>query len=300
MLTGVSKRKKKVSMPEDISNRMRTLRRAMDLSQEEFAQQLGVSRNYVSMIEGGREPSANIIKLVELLESKHLGQAPNGPRTLMRQARLQKGLSFADLARITRFRADVLQAIEEGTGQAPEKAMDAICQALALDKEHMMAGQDENIIRDAMIGTYGAKPDFEIVGGGKVKYVPLISMAQAGVVGATAFTDEAYTREGVLAFNVKDPKAFGVMIKGDSMEKKYPEGSVAIVYPTHRPKPGRPVIARLKDESGGGVVFKYFNPSDGGKRVTLTSENFNVHPEANYGIEEFEWIYPVANVVIDV
>jgi transcriptional regulator with XRE-family HTH domain len=300
MLTRVSKRKKNVSMSAEISNRVRKLRGAMHLSQEEFAHQLGVSRNYVSMIEGGREPSANIVKLIELLESKHLGKAPDGPRTMMRQARLKKGLSFSELAKITRFRADVLQAIEEGTGQAPEKAIEAISEALGLDKAELMAGQDESIVRDALIGTYGAKPDFEVVGGGRVKYVPLLSMAQAGVLGATAFTDEAYDRSGVIAFDVKDPKAFGLRITGDSMEKRYPAGSVAIVYPSHKPRPGRPVIARLKEESGGGVLFKYYNPTEGGRRVTLTSENYQIHPEANYGIEEFEWIYPVANVVIEV
>lgn len=44
---------------------MSTLRGRLGLTQEEFAQRLGISRNYVSMLEKGREPSESLRLLVE-------------------------------------------------------------------------------------------------------------------------------------------------------------------------------------------------------------------------------------------
>lgn len=51
------------------SERVSSLRGRLGLSQEAFAKRLGVSRNYVSMIEQGREPSASLKRLIETLET---------------------------------------------------------------------------------------------------------------------------------------------------------------------------------------------------------------------------------------
>lgn len=45
----------------------------MGLSQDKFAQQLGVSRNYVSMLETGRQPSQALLNLIERLEEEQAG-----------------------------------------------------------------------------------------------------------------------------------------------------------------------------------------------------------------------------------
>lgn len=55
-------------MGEDFSKRVIRLRNTLGLNQAAFGDLLGVSRNYVSMIETGRKPSRHLIKAVENLE----------------------------------------------------------------------------------------------------------------------------------------------------------------------------------------------------------------------------------------
>jgi len=67
-----------VSKKENFSHRVKNLRVALGLNQEAFATRLGVSRNYVSMIEGGREPSEALIKYFETIERETFGDASGG------------------------------------------------------------------------------------------------------------------------------------------------------------------------------------------------------------------------------
>jgi transcriptional regulator with XRE-family HTH domain len=62
-----------VSKKENFSHRVKNLRVALGLNQEAFANRLGVSRNYISMIEGGRAPSEALIKYFETIEREHFG-----------------------------------------------------------------------------------------------------------------------------------------------------------------------------------------------------------------------------------
>lgn len=50
--------------------RVRKLRRELGLTQEQFADIVGVSRNYIGMIENGREPSDTFMLLVSSIEEK--------------------------------------------------------------------------------------------------------------------------------------------------------------------------------------------------------------------------------------
>lgn len=220
----------------------------------------------------------------------------NTPCAAMKKARLAKGLSFVDLAKLTRYKADVLQAIEDGRGKASERMIEAICKALGLEKAQLMHGADEMIVRDPMRGTYGATPDIDTTPGvGRPRYVPLISMAQAGTLSESAFTDGAYEYEGTIAFDVKDNRAFSVKIVGDSMSPVFTEGDVAIIYPSWTPRNGDHVIARLTDKAGGDVMFKLYSTKDSGRRVVLTSYNPAYAP-VDFAPDEFTWLYPVVSV----
>lgn len=216
------------------------------------------------------------------------------PLDTMRAARLKAGLTFGQLAKITRYRSDVLQAIEEGRGKASERMIEAVCGALGLEKSLLMG--DQIAEANGVSGTYGAKPDVVTVGDvGPPRYVPLISMAQAGTMGPAAFTDGAYQYDGTLMFDVRDNRAFGVRISGDSMAPVYSAGDIAVVYPSSTPRSGDLVIARLADHAGGDVLFKLYTPRDGGHRVALTSYN-PAYPPAEFSRQDLLWIYPVVAV----
>jgi PAS domain S-box-containing protein len=57
-----------VASTGDFANRVRAYRECEGISQEELAKRLGMSRNYVSMIEGGRDPSDQVVRHFELLQ----------------------------------------------------------------------------------------------------------------------------------------------------------------------------------------------------------------------------------------
>lgn len=216
------------------------------------------------------------------------------PQEAMRTARIARGLTFKDLAKLTRYRADVLQAIEEGNGKASEKMIEAIARELQLSKEALMSGQHGEA--NGIHGTYGSKPN--VVGLGDVgtpRYVPLISMAQAGQMSGHAFTDGGYDYEATVVFDPKDTRAFGVRIAGESMQPVFSAGDIAIVYPSQSPRSGDHVIARLTDEAGGDVLFKIYTARDGGQRLILSSHN-PAFPPMELGRSQLLWIYPVVSV----
>jgi len=212
----------------------------------------------------------------------------------MRRARVNRRWSFADLAEATGYKADVLQAIEDGRGKASEKMIEAICRALHLEKDDLMGGQVAEA--NGTSGTYGAKPNIDSHGAGVPRYIPLISMAQAGSMAANAFDDGGYEYEGTLAFDVRDNKAFGVTILGDSMAPVFGPGDVAIVYPQSQPRSGDHVVARLNETIGDSVLFKIFTPKDAGERVILSSYN-PAYPPLELTRREITWIYPVDSVM---
>jgi phage repressor protein C with HTH and peptisase S24 domain len=62
----------------NFSGRFKALRKRLGLSQAEFAEKLGISRNYVGMIEGGHEPSDTLMRLVTMLETQRDAAAAEG------------------------------------------------------------------------------------------------------------------------------------------------------------------------------------------------------------------------------
>jgi phage repressor protein C with HTH and peptisase S24 domain len=73
---------------------------------------------------------------------------------------------------------------------------------------------------------------------------------------------------------------------------------VVLVYPSYRPRNGGRVVARLKDDFGGDVMFKLYNSNDGGKTITLTSYN-PAHEPLIFTIDQFAWIAPVASATTE-
>lgn len=223
--------------------------------------------------------------------------AERSPRNLLRTARERAGLSYAQLARRTGYSAAVLEAIEEGSGRASERMIEAVVRELpGLSKEELMQGSDEPLIltEGGLEGTYGAKPRIDVPEGMQVRYVPLLSWAQAGTLDA-GHLDEGYEYKGVAAFNVSDRRAFAVEIKGESMQPKIPEGARAVVCPSVAPKAGDTVIARTIH---GDVLCKLYQPKNGGTIVVLSSWN-PAFPPVEIAREEIAWLYPVKQITQD-
>lgn len=274
------------------------LRHKLRLTQAELAERLGVSRNYVSMMEGGRPPSRSLVLLIEDLEDEATkgGKSVSDARTTMRKAREAKGWTIRDLSKATGYAVGVLQAIEEANGRASEKMIHAISTALGVPVEDLMQGSDAPKIIDetGRTGTMGAIPNLQVPPGTTARIIPHLSFAQAGKLEA-CWEDGGYEYEGRVALNVKDPKAFTVEIRGDSMEDKISPGDTIMVYPSKEPRNGSVVLARLTDDAGGDVFCKLYTAKNQGKEVLLTSFN-PAYPPMEYRREDFRFIYPVVEV----
>lgn len=65
-----------MSKPENTAARVKHLRTKLHASQEEFAARLGFSRNYISMIEKGREPGSSFLLALEAFEKNKENTLP--------------------------------------------------------------------------------------------------------------------------------------------------------------------------------------------------------------------------------
>src|SRR5438045_2555163 len=71
-----------MSGKQNISERVRILRARRNWTQQELADAVGYDRNYISMVEGGREPGPKFEKQLALLESSPIGETLTSERAL--------------------------------------------------------------------------------------------------------------------------------------------------------------------------------------------------------------------------
>lgn len=253
-----------------------------------------MSRNYVSMLENGRNPSEQLKMLFERLEGDESPEpATGGPRGKLQAALRSAGMTSAQLARRIGYEAGPVQAIVEGGARISEKMAEAIASVLPLTIEELLGGSDSPRLIDptGTYGTIGSRPLVDdpsgLVG---IRTIPLLSWAEAGTM--ADYSDEAFGGEAIPAFNVSDRKAFALAIRGKSMQPEISEGDIVVVCPSWTPRHGDTVIARTV---GGDVMCKIYQPSKGGQMIILSSHN-PAFPPFEIPQSEIAWIYPVKSV----
>ncbi len=304
---------------EKISDRVKSVMKQYGLNQSQVARQLRINSSYVSrLIKGERTNlSGPLLERLDVLEKRgpdaqsqfqsqprspfkyprniHRDSFPRSSRSRLEHCRIMAGYTRQALADAIGSTVGHIQALEEGSARISERmAADLTAAIPSLTLEDLLTGSDHPSTIGEEIGGIGRKPGIVTPPDVVARYVPLISWAQCGHL--TDFED-IFDYEGYVAFNVRDSKAFAVTLKGDSMEPRYREGDVAILYPSRKPQTGNLVIAKIRDE---GVVFKRFQIiSRQPARFRFISDNPNYEP-IERSEEEIEWIYPVANVVNNV
>jgi len=223
-----------------------------------------------------------------------VGHQISGARSKLKIARDRAGYTQAQFAKKIGYQIGVLQSIEDGSGRASEKMIDAILKVLpTLEKSDLAEGSDSprTFSELGTSATFGSKPNIRLPEGVRARYVPHLSWAQAGALDA-GFVDDAYDYTGILSIDVNDARAFGVEIRGNSMEPRIAEGDNAIVCPTWTPRAGDTVICRTVH---GDVMCKIYQPKKGGEIVVLSSYN-PAYPPMELKREEIAWIYPVGQI----
>ena len=277
-----------MSNSADFSNRVREYRGREGINQAEFAKRMGISRNYVSMVESGRKPSAQVVRHFELLEGPSqerpaASEFATDPRGMLKRRREELGMTRSELAQRARYRAVYISDVEEGRARPNEKFLRKVCKILGLPLEELMAGSDQPPLAGEGI-TFGATPRIKLTAGLDARTIPLISMAQAGELRSY---EDIYDYEGVVDYAPKGAKTFAVKIRGDSMSPRFPDGTIAIVEPDREVRSEKLVIARLRE---GSVLFKHLQIQ--GDDFRLISLN-PVFPPITVPRSEMEWIYRV-------
>lgn len=266
------------------------------MSQEQFAKALGYSRNYISMIEGGRPPGDGFEKALETFlqtqgfESEQQRSLSGGsPREKLKAALATRKLTSAQLAKLIRYDAGVIEHVINGTGRASEKMIEAIVRELPeLTQEDLMGGSDSPLViaEDGMSGTYGAKSSIQLPPGMRGHMVPLVSMAQAGGWDA-GHSDDGWSGESVFAMNVDDRRAFAIRVSGNSMEPDIREGDVVICSPREQLSQGCCAVVRTRSEQ---AFIKFWRTK--GETVVLESANPDYKP-LNFPLAEIAGAWPV-------
>lgn len=276
-----------------IGQRVHALRKKLGITQSELSKRMGFVRNYISLVENGRNPSHRFVRALELLEhAPSHSDYPSGgrddpfaatPRGRIKARREELNLSLDELAKLTGYQKSTLRNVEEGHTRASESLLRLLSTHLDLPLDELMGGSDYPHLAGAG-RTFGARANIDTEPGVTARVIPLLSWAQAGT---TQAWDDVYEHEGFIGFNVRDPKAVAVQIRGDSMAPQFPQGTIAIVYPTWEAKTGDLVIARLND---GTVMFKRLHVD--GDHYTFISLN-PIYPPLTVEKSRVEKLLPV-------
>jgi transcriptional regulator with XRE-family HTH domain len=277
-----------------IGQRVKALREKLGLTQTELSERMGFSRNYISIVEGGHEPSRKFVQALELIEQApvHISeQTPiirdephaGTPRGRIKARRQEMGYTLDQMAELTGYQKSTLRNVEEGHTRASEGLLKRLAFHLDLPLDELMGGSDYPHLTGAG-RTFGAQANIATEPGVTARVIPKLSWAQAGT---TEAWEDVYEHEGFIGFNLRDSKAIAVEIRGDSMAPQFPQGTIAIVYPTWEAKTGDLVIARLND---GTVMFKRLHVD--GDRYTFISLN-PIYPPLTVEKSKIEKILPV-------
>jgi SOS-response transcriptional repressor LexA len=124
-----------------------------------------------------------------------------------------------------------------------------------------------------------------------LRNLPVLSWAQAGH--ATDYGEIPADWDEVVPSDVGDERAFGVRLRGDSMEPRFSDGDIAILLPSIPPSNGNVVVANLKNE---GVLCKIMHVQLDKNVITLSSYN-PAYPPMERHRDEFNWMFPVSSIV---
>jgi repressor LexA len=248
---------------------IRKRRKDKDLTQDQVAAKVGISKPYLSNIETGRVKNPPTDRVIRGLE-RALAFAPGELRHLSDMARTP-----SDVARE-----------HELLGAEVDKLRSILKKLLAPGGRKGLGGVD--------LDAY-AKGTPEGAGASMVAAGPAVPIINKVVAGYPAnFTDLDYppsvAEEYVRCPDLHDSQAFGARVVGDSMEPIYHEGDIVIYTPNTPARPGDDCFVRFAED--GGTTFKRFYQDEEG---TIRLQPLNSkYPAQTYPRESITGLWPAA------
>lgn len=201
-----------------------------------------------------------------------------GPRAALRAARLAKGLTIPQLAKLVRRDAAYLSSLEDGTAPISENTAEILARELSISKEELLGGSDQPPIHDVtgVVATYGALVKMQLPPGVKGRYVPLLSYGEAGPLDAD-HSDAFYSHEGVMAMDVDDRSAFAIKVHGKSMEDALFDGDYVVCSPRARLELRQAAVIKTRS---GQILIKFWDRegANTNAKVVLRSKNPDYQP----------------------
>jgi phage repressor protein C with HTH and peptisase S24 domain len=137
-------------------------------------------------------------------------------------------------------------------------------------------------------------PMFSRSGFGGAKPVPVVGLAIANPTDDGYFDDQQFpvgAGEGYIRWPTKDPNAYAVQVRGDSMSPRIRHGEYVVVEPNTAITPGEDVVVRARN--GRKMVKRLLYQR--GNEVSLGSINER-HPTLTISLEEIESIHFVGGI----
>jgi SOS-response transcriptional repressor LexA len=257
---------------------------------EKVCQNTGLNLDWLSKGVG----DANIAIEMAKNWAKNTHDVPSVLIANIRNEMEKSGDTERSLADKTGYSQSYIRAVLEGRARASEGFIRAVISAYpSLDMDDFMLSGDHPIVlsTSAADGTYGAKPKLTLPPGSKARYVPLLSMAQAGEYNI-AHSDESYSYEAVLAMDVDDARAFALKIDGDSMYPTIQPGDRVIIAPSWQCRINDIVVVKTRE----GDVYCKLYAKRSGDVVWLHSLNIT-HAHISLSDQQISWMYPVAQIM---
>ncbi len=163
----------------------------------------------------------------------------------IREARENKGADQATLAAKVSVATRTLQRWEKGDQTPDGLAITALARVTGVQPNWLLTGDGE-------MYPVPSRPDNVIPLPGnarrrnKLVDLPLISAVPAGKV-ATIFHPD-YTDDFVTVDDIRDPSAFALKVKGQSMSPRIEDGDVVIVSPQQEARSGDICVVRVNGE----------------------------------------------------
>lgn len=127
--------------------------------------------------------------------------------------------------------------------------------------------------------------------GDQVRTVPLISWTHAGV--AASYDAMPKHWQGAVPTTSRDRRAFALTIEGDSMEPKFFAGDRVVCEPSAEPRNGKAVVVKFADDA---VQLRIYHKLRNG-HIQLASLRPEIYPTQIYTAADFNWIFPVCELV---
>lgn len=163
----------------------------------------------------------------------------------LRTARENKEMDQASLAVKAGIVTRTLQRWEKGEQVPDGVAITRLARATSVQANWLLTGEGEMYVvpsRPENVYTLPGSNRRRV----KIVDLPLISAVPAGKV-ATLFHPD-YVDDYVTVDDVKDPQAFALKVKGNSMSPRIEDGDVVIVSPQQEARSGDICVARVNGE----------------------------------------------------